>query len=453
MRSPEQAFSRPRDATRIAKPLGQWYAIMSAIVVASFGPYIFPAQGVRTEHLVVYPIAVIVVLVSVASGRVPRGNKYLQRLAFTQVFAICWTLAVTATAIGVARSEYKIYAHLENYLQPIVILTLVAALPALAIELQRRRLLMRIGGVLFALLSFNAILAVGALVFDFSGLLRYFSPLEAESFWMRSSAMSMGRSTGIFNQPIESGLAYSLGLFLWAYRLRIGARVPMWFYPALVAMLVGGLASLSKVFLLGGLPLFFLYWNPIRHGRRFLRLPAILILIAATIVVLQIQVDWAGWTRLHTYLSPSKNGSGLIELYTGGRFGGDESYVMNSFKLVWEEAPLHGFGFGLFSRLDNAYLEFWLQGGLVGLACYLAILVILVVSSFSLKKHRSEDARLLLVLTFMVVWAGLGAPVLTLNRFSTILWVVVATLLCDVGPPRAKLRRLGTVRQMHNQRI
>jgi len=233
----------------------------------------------------------------------------------------------------------------------------------------------------------------------------------------------MGRRSGIFNQPVENGLTYSLGLLSWAYLKRVSAKASFKDYCFLFLLLVGGSLSVSKIFILGGIPLFILYLNPIGYLKKCFNWRFLLGAIMSCCVILWMIKFWVGWDYFCRLFRIGKE-TNLVELFTGGRFGAEYSTMPSNFARIWHESPLYGFGFGATSCFDNAYLEFFLQGGVVALLGYLALLAVYFRYSLRAFLKSYEEGRLLLAFFVLVMGASLGAPVLTLNRFSTIFWVL-----------------------------
>src|SRR5699024_551510 len=93
-----------------------------------------------------------------------------------------------------------------------------------------------------------------------------FVPL-LKPFWgtgegsVAENAMRMGRFTGIFNSPAEAGTMYSIAavLAVWVYSHRL---VIMYCLVTLITL--GGVLSVSKVFLLIGLPIILLLFLDIQ---------------------------------------------------------------------------------------------------------------------------------------------------------------------------------------------
>ncbi len=110
----------------------------------------------------------------------------------------------------------------------------------------------------------------------------------------RFATNSMGRYMGVFNQPIESGFAYSLGLLTWLYnytKLKTGNRILQLILFAFI--IIGGVASISKVFFIGGILLFvimFLLLGSIKNKITLVVISFIFLLFVVPVFI----SDWKG---------------------------------------------------------------------------------------------------------------------------------------------------------------
>ena len=96
-----------------------------------------------------------------------------------------------------------------------------------------------------------------------SSYLGYFwtGDIAPNQFAVGRYALDSHRLTGIFNQPMEHGVAYGVGLFCWLHRASLQPPKPR-DYAMLAALLLGGVIGTSKVFLFGALPLFVISYGP-----------------------------------------------------------------------------------------------------------------------------------------------------------------------------------------------
>jgi hypothetical protein len=264
-------------------------------------------------------------------------------------------------------------------------------------------------------------------------MLRFFwtasrSELAVDSVAVR--AAQLGRLSGIFNQPLESGMAYSLGAFLLVYWVHHERRFSLASILIGALVLVGGLLSVSKVFFAGGLPgaALLLLWLERHRLHRALAWGAGA--LAATVGVISYS-NWQGASRLASHFRPDANGQTWLEHSTAGRLGRGGT-LRPVLEQVLESSPLLGFGpAGVTSAYDSAYIEMLAIGGLVGLGLFLFVLTCLGVSAARLPSGPMKALAVALVM-FIIV-AGLGAPTLTMNRAGVLLVVVVATVLGGGG--------------------
>jgi hypothetical protein len=432
----------PQLSTTYSAPKIRGPVVPALLIYAAFGPYLLPSVGVRLEHIVIYTLLVPAVSVLVLRRDSVLGYPPLLAVFLLWVFATIWTATVTLLGDRYFASLPTAISYFENYLQPVVVTLVLAALIGRPGPAAAHHALIRACGALVTVLSINSVLALTSLVVDMRPLMFYFTGPEAVAgqgtVWER--AASMGRFSGVFNQPLESGIAYSLGLLAWGFRHRAG--ISGWSHRVgLVLLLIGGALSVSKVFLLGGLPLFLLY---VVRYRAVLTLTArvdlrLAILVAAsTLAVAQVVRSWTGFDYLLRLLRFSGGGlSGILDLYTAGRFGGGETHVKYLFIWTWREAPVHGFGFAASPMLDSGYAEFMVQGGIVGLACYVGVLATLVWLGVSRLRSAPEEGRLLLACSALLIGASIGAPALTANRVSTVIWALLAAI-CAVLQARGR---------------
>ncbi len=404
------------------------------MVALSFGPYVMASAGIRTEHVIIYGSALLALLV------IPLRPRSL--LSYRPVFSIfsllaattVWTLAVTLIGPRHFQSMPKMISYMENYTQPMAIMLVFGAFVGPLTGDDYRGLVRSACRLLVWLLVANSVLVLVSVFVDTARIVAPFVG-EADRGPDTVSAVSvtMGRFSGIFNQPIESGMMYSLGLFAWACLTRTKRSILVLDWVILVTLVVGGALSVSKAFLLCGLPLFLWQWLSTKTLRRMLNWRFLVVASAGIAGIVALFQRWSGYAFLaRLWLIGNNPGEpNLIALYTSHRFGKENSLVVALFSRVWRESPLYGLGFAAALTLDNAYAEFFVQGGLVGLCGYL--LVLATMGWQALRYYRAgEENRMQVPIFLLIVLGGLGGPVLTMNRVSTVIWVLLM-LIYSVG--------------------
>ncbi len=402
-------------------------------VVAGFGPYV--ASGIRTEQVVVYGgLLVCLPFGGIISGLGPR--HLLVALAWT-----AFALYVVFDSIGVTVSgdflPGSLQAGVDNYVYPAAVLFMVGRW--LAAGYTRQAALDRFCRIYLVLIMFNGGLAVVGLFADLSPILAAFwggVALDGQS--VAVLAANNGRLSGIFNQPVEAGVAYSLALFAAVHlfaRPERGRDRPVVLGLAVLPILLGGVLCVSKIFLLCGLPL--ALWQAARLGRPLRRL----LIVGGGLALGGLLAGQTGLTRWNgswmlRMLIPGAGSNGLFAQYTADRFRtiGASARAWN---FVLETRPWLGYGAGgLAVPYDSAWAEAVVAGGLLGVAM-LAGVLLLVATSWWRTRARREPAeqRFATCVTVLCLASTLGLPVLTANRVALFLWILLALLLfAEDGP-------------------
>jgi hypothetical protein len=407
--------------------------------MAAFGPYLLKSMGLRLEHVVIYAVGCIGI-VKLATTRERRPVYVGPVLAFFGVAAL-WALIVTFAQPIYEADTVRVFTDLDHYLRPPLIAIAVVAwigsstyeTEAATASLAAMASLRRLSRIVIALLVVNTVITALSVFFDLGSLLEVFRPLSsAASPNVADRAALGGRFTGIFNQPFEAGVAYSLGLFCWAY-LYIGrqARRPYAMaHVSLALLMFGGLLPVSKVFIFAGLPMFLVSWllgGGLGAALRLRTLPIVVLLVYAFALAL---ATWPG-SDLLTRLPETVTGDGdVVTSLSAGRFG-NEGLVSQAFRSAATEVPLTGFGLASYGPLDNAYFMFFIHGGAVPLLGYLALICWLALSGLR-AFASSAEGRGLVLLVILIAGAGLGAPVASIPRASTVLWSIVTLLLVAI---------------------
>ena len=406
--------------------------IIILLCVVALGPYVISQAGVRLEHFVIYFSLLYVFLASLTSHKNILLNRFAASILGLFFASVIWIFAVSYLYKGLG-NIYGLLAALENFIQPI---TLILVLSWFLARLDRtaRFNLLRVAIItMIVMLCINALVAIASVYFDTWPVVRYFV-LSDTGIGGRGSvferAASMGRFSGVFNQPFESGVAYSIGLLGWIYLAVTARRITLNNWVALTLLLAGGALSVSKVFILGGFPLAILFWCWLSMGRLSVRKSTLfggtLWILVATAALSALAASWAGlrfFLRLFDFACLSEHG--IINVFTAGRFGQETTGVKSLFIQTWSESPIFGFGAPIDGALDNAYIEFFYYGGSVALLLNILMLLVVFYVAFLALQNAPKLGKFLFVLWVFIIGAGMGAPILTLNRSSIYLWVIL----------------------------
>ena len=243
-----------------------------------------------------------------------------------------------------------------------------------------------------------------------------------------ANAAENGRFTGIFDEPSEAGIAYGVALLCLIWLARRGVlRFPAVLLAA-AALVTGGLLPVSKVFLLGALPVaaFTVLRGPARMQAALLAACAGAIAwLAGTAGLLPAWASGAAVLAQLTHPGPS-----LAASYTAGRYGAGGT-LSGPAGDVLRAAPLAGFGAG---GLDVPYDSLWLEvltvAGVFGVILAAAALAMLAWRWLALHRFTELPERHLAAgVLVLAAGASLGIPSLTANRAATLLWLVLGVLV------------------------
>lgn len=386
--------------------------LIVVMTLAAFGPYL--VGGIRTEQAVVYgALALLFPMV-------------LMHVRPYFPIIILWALIVFVAVLGLIpptphSAVYQpsgVVSTLDNYLLPAVVMILVWSAVR---ESQPRQVLQTFAAVTVWLTALNGLIsAIGTRV-DLSGVLRRFWGAGYGETTAERAA-ELGRLSGIFNQPAEAGVMYGIAglLAVWRYRER-----PKIMILLLALICVGGLLCVSKVFILGGLPLILLYLWRSKTGAGKLGALFSVAAVGLGVSATGLLQQWTGYNYLARLLTPAED-QGLIEFYSAGRWN-EDSFVAQLFDTVMAVRPLTGFGAaGLDVPYDSAWTEVVVVSGLIGMALMASVFVMI----FRMAR-RLDDPDLRRLATFTAVFlfgASFGIPALTANRVATVTWILLGLL-------------------------
>jgi len=439
------------------------------LILGAFGPYLILNFGLRAEQVMCYCLFILFLPKLISLHRIK-----LDRVTFS--IALIWVgiivlsiLASFAVSKTYAPTLKEFLAGMDNKLLPLCILLTVGAWQFNQINRQGINLLrdtlskcaLLLGFMLFINTLFGLMTGfdIAQIPFGFNvkDFLSHFwtSSLSTElSDSVAARALTAGRQTGIFNQPFEAGVMYSTGLLLYMYRYKIMKRINWYDILLLVFLIIGGLLSLSKVFVVLGTSLCFIYFLQTAKIQQLIVKCFMLciVVISGFFLILHITSEsWLGIDILKNWLMMSdKSNDSLMVLYSGGRFG--TGLVSAFFSTIWNISPFIGVGFGNIGwPMDNGYFDMYKHGGIPALILYVILIVKLL--HYSLKSsfiaNFPEEASLLRFFVIFLIIAGLGAPVFTVNRVSTIIWLLIGLILPYVRlkAPRYAPRFNAIVRQ------
>ncbi|MGC5381756.1 hypothetical protein ACPXB1_25105 [Micromonospora sp. DT68] len=221
--------------------------LIAFIAIAAFGPYLAP--GIRTEQTAVY-LAALLLLAA--------GSWVGIRLTGAGLVAVALHGGIVAVALlGVVLPPPNLTLHkpadlsagLDNLLLPLAVVSVVAMLAGLGAD--RAVMLRTVCRVTVWAMVINVGMAVASM--GDAGTPRFLLiwRLGGDGESVADRAEQLGRYSGMFNQPAEAGLLYSVALIAAVYLYR---SQPVRLAVVSLILAIGGALCVSKVALLVGLP-------------------------------------------------------------------------------------------------------------------------------------------------------------------------------------------------------
>lgn len=456
----------PHDEVRKEQRWGPYWFI--GAVACVFGPYL--VGGLRTEQLAFYGSAALAVLLY---------WRHLAVLLPGRTVMALWGAYALVAAVGGLVIESRLpwgsgslVAGLDNALLPLATMTAVAFWTRLV---PREALVRAASWVVVGGMALNGALAVlTALVgVERLPLLRAFWAASGSEVTVAELAAGSGRFSGVFNQPAEAGVAYSLAVFCLVFLVRSGATVPRRLWLACWALIIlGGIMTLSKVFIIGGVLIGLWLIMTGREHRLLLATSAAATIGASAVLG---AVGWLGtWgasSMLGWYVWSVGAGNSWLYTVSAGRFGAGsdgapareapdrrdptegvpEEFeqpggLVELAREVLAEHPFFGVGAkGLPVSYDSTWVEAIIVAGVVGTLLVLAVHVVLTVRWFR-GRHvlPREESRLAGAVVLLVWGSSLGMPSLTGNREGTLLWIFLSLLVVYRRPGSGERRTLDS---------
>lgn len=410
------------------------------LVVVAFGVYLTDF-GLRVEHVVIYPLFFVSLLIHAIRQTILNRVRQLLLLLVLFGLALFWLLTITWILTG-GCNPWIVLANADNYAIPIAVIFVLSAFLRKCSEQDASIITVKVCDLLVIILATNSLMIIIQVTTGASFFFEPFMPpansLTGLTVWQHS--LNMGRYIGLFSTPFEAGITYTLGIFSWLYAANLRKRNSIFRQMFLLLMIIGGVLTVSKAFLLG-LFIFIVYLlTDYKRSKIIINWRLILIVPLAVFITDILVGQWKGldyFLRLFSF--ERRHPLDLISLYSAGRYGAVDSWVSSSFICVLRESPLCGFGLGNRTVVDSAYLYAFWHGGIVGLVIQLSILFILGWNGIRNFKY-CEEGKFLTVLTVYVVIANLGAPVLTKNKFATVFWVIVSLLFMTIAYKRRRVQ-------------
>jgi hypothetical protein len=387
---------------------------LNLILISSLGPYI--GFGFRIEHLVIYSLFFLVLTLFFNGLTVNKSVFYLCiPLFFSFVVTISFDLIT-----GEKVRDGNVFSSVDNLLQSTLLIFIFSFLIGNSFDEEKFEKIL----ILFVKISFFAgIISILTIFIDLEFLLKYFVSITDDEDNLWKQVMSLGRYTGIFSQPLEAGIYFSCSLFSLIYLNKKCNLKGFYFWGLFVVIFTAGIITLSKNFYLLGIVMAFVFYGQLSKwpiSKYFL----ILVSFVSILMIVFIFVISDFGNYFNSLLSLYET-NGLASAVTAGRFGGSESTdVEILFNQFYRDGLFMGFGLGTHLPLDNGFLEYAYQGGVLSLLGYMCFILLGFFKSLN-KRHKSSSL-FLRILVLYVFLSSIGGPVITANRAN----IIIVFLIC-----------------------
>ena len=400
-------------------------SLLYLVILSAFGPYVFPSIGIRLDQVIIYGLFLFLLLSN--NLKFPRDNLSLSIIFL--LFALFLFPFISAINPVYVVANSLLLAQIENYLQPIIIFLIFSSLlPSSKKEIEE---ILQYGFELILwLLSFNTIFSIYIFLNPDTALIHIFTGSKIigdfggySNVTLAELNLTTGKFAGVFNQTFIVGFIYSLGLLIWGYLYKNNKEYHFKKALFLILILIGGVMSFSKVFLVIGTPLFFIFLGLKMSLIFFITiLFTVLLMFSINPNLFELVSEYKAMTyifRLITGLSGD-----FLTIFTSSRLGSD-SAVIEGIIYILSNKPLFGFGYGSIETSDFSFYEIVSLGGLMGLLAYTCLLLILITPIYNLSSLRDKYFYgFFISLTFI---ASLAAPIFTANRVSILIWFIIVT--------------------------
>lgn len=399
------------------------YSIMPIlIVISAFGPYI--RGSIRLEHIVIYPLLILALFSFLL-------NKDRKVSYFPIIIALCFAsiilFASLSTLFGLIEVDLsRVFSQVDNWLQP----ASIAVISFVWGKHFPKAINWCIG-----LLAINSMIQIyQASTGDIESIGAWVLA-DDSGISVASNSAQNGRYLGIFNQPFELGVAYSVTLIAWVYQVVRGQIKRTYALLSIVFIIIGGALCVSKAFiiLMPFILIFQLLWE-IKYNTINITWSGIASLVVALSIMIAIVVlslsQWSGAEYLARLFDPSQANGNFLSFYSADRLGNSDTNVLANFAYIEQTSPIAGFGFSSVETVDNGWLDAYAQGGLPAVMFVLTLIIYMFFWGWN---HRhTQEGRTLSIIAIYLSLAILGAPALTVNRASIILWVTIFAVYANI---------------------
>ncbi|THE11105.1 hypothetical protein E1H99_08860, partial [Enterococcus hirae] len=368
------------------------------LCILTFSFYLMPDIKIQFYQIILYPLSFYLIIKAILSNVLIDTRKLIYYYFYFIVFMYIFIITV------IHGNTINVIPGIKNWIDPILVIIIFnIVLDKNNEENFYQTLIFKIAKIVVFLLSLNTLWSITTMFYDTTFINGFFWGAELAS---GSKATGMGRYSGVFIQPIEAGVVYSIGLLLFWYLLKKNNKLSLQNFVPFILIISGGLLSVSKVFIFCGLPLFVILILFFLNSKKIIK---IMFFVVGAFLILSyiMSIYWNGYDYLLRFFD-LKNNNSIIELLTAGRFNGRDSQQFNLIKnFSWSEM-IFGRGFGADETYDSIIFYFLSVGGIIVLSlgfCYIMWLLLKAIKKIDFNKDLDV---FFLFFTVLIVISSLG---------------------------------------------
>ena len=454
------------------------HIFLFCFLIAISGIYVIPKYGLRIDHIIIYSIAGIIF-----SGFILNKTPLCICKPVIVLSGCFFAIVLIGVSVNIFSdytflSIFNLLAGIENYIQPLALILISSFVIILFDASSINSLLVKAIKAFLLFLVLNTFLSF--IIFylgpgDYLEMIGGSGHGDVAGMTVVERALLGGRNSGVFNQPIEGGVAYALGILFWLYLYKKDNKRAsnIWACIQLFIIVIGGILAGSKIFSVVSSVIAIFYLLPIKNYKYLIN-PAFLITgVLILSIFFTLAYHWPGaipiqrgfvyFTRLlnvngSSRISGANNyknnpsiekeinnvSENIVNTYTSGRFSGNSNVISRVLNIL-HASPIYGYGFGTIQTSDNAILDIISISGLLGIMAYLSIFIFIVIFSFQRLKPGNHNSELLLAMWVLIIISSIGAPIITANRISIIIWIVTSLLIFSLDEENVRELKIKNI--------
>ncbi|MDC3171595.1 hypothetical protein OA856_01000 [Pelagibacteraceae bacterium] len=409
--------------------------ILTLLIISVFLPNLNNSL-IRFDQLTIYVIFIILASISLLKFQIPKQSISLILFIFFLLLISIFGIAFSNDYKFLQNRElYDVLSNFEKFTRIIALVFIVNYLIN-SLNLENTYKLKN-----FLINFFLLLLCIHTLFMLYVLFQKNIPEIILNNYWMISEDNLIdsvaGRSylnsriTGIFQQPMEVGCVYMLGVLLFLYKCEFNYIFILKKFYILILLLLGGILSVSKTFYLGititSLIFIFNYRNLFLN---FIIIFFLFYLFFSFVNVNYLSLDWSGMKNYLIIFEMIKSFeiNKVLTALSGGRFGSTESAQTLMFNQILNNSFFVGFGLGSFAAnevpVDSGYMHIFYLCGFIGLISMVFVLLYTFVIFFKMYLYNKTNENLFMLLFLIyIIFVNTGAPIFILNRTSTVIWV------------------------------